>query len=202
MKPNRLSSMPVPCSRRVWTARIHHTWRAVWLTGLLAGASAWAADPPSAAPEYQLKAVYLYHLANFVIWPDTAFSGDDDPFYICILGTDPFRVYLDTTIDNETAKNREIRLSRLTGMDIGKKCHILFISNSEAGRVKQHLNAAAGQTLLTVADMKGFVEHGGMVQFYNERNKVRLKICPQRLKTASLEADANLLRIAKIFCPE
>src|SRR5687767_15491065 len=39
--------------------------------------------------EYDLKATFLYHLAQFVDWPPEAFPTEETPFVIGVLGTDP-----------------------------------------------------------------------------------------------------------------
>jgi len=52
--------------------------------------------------------------------------------------------------------------------------------------------------LLTVSDIPQFIESGGMLKFYlNRKRQVRLAIEPETLREATLQADANLLRISQ-----
>ena len=45
--------------------------------------------------EYEIKAAYLYTFARFVEWRPQS-SRDDSAFTICVLGTDPFGVAVNT----------------------------------------------------------------------------------------------------------
>src|SRR5882724_9097047 len=58
--------------------------------------------------EYQVKAAFLFHFAQFVAWPDSAFSRPEDPFVIGILGADPFGGYLDEVVRGEKIGARAI----------------------------------------------------------------------------------------------
>lgn len=156
---------------------------------------------PAEAPEYQLKAVYLYHLAKFITWPAAMFDNAQSPFHLCILGKDPFKPYLEITVANTTLRGRPIRLSYLKGASDNGRCHLLFISTSETGSVEKHLKHFSKQPILTVSDIEDFVRRGGMVRFYKDKQKIRMRICPQALESAELRADANLLRLSDRFCP-
>src|SRR2546427_9710737 len=62
--------------------------------------------------EYDLKAAFLYHLAQFVDWPPEAFPTEETPLVIGILGTDPFGKVLDDIVDDEVVKNRKMAVQR------------------------------------------------------------------------------------------
>src|ERR1700758_4217756 len=68
------------------------------------------AEPPT--PEYQVKAVFLFNLAQFVDWPSKAFADPAAPLIIGVLGEDPFGSYLDETLRGETVRNHPLVLQR------------------------------------------------------------------------------------------
>src|SRR5256886_14496814 len=66
---------------------------------LIGGGLLGAAAPVS---EYQLKAVFLFHFAQFVEWPPAALPGDSAPVVIGVLGKDPFGADPDDILRGET----------------------------------------------------------------------------------------------------
>ncbi|HVV02776.1 MAG TPA: YfiR family protein, partial [Puia sp.] len=40
--------------------------------------------------EYELKAIFLYNFAQFVEWPPAAFSNNEAPLVIGVIGKNPF----------------------------------------------------------------------------------------------------------------
>ncbi len=158
--------------------------------------------PRSAAQsskETQVKAVLLFRLTQFVQWPESRFETPESPIVIGILGKDPFGDALRIAVRGETAQNRPITLLPLERTEQAKTCHIVFISQSEAARVRQITTSLAGNPVLTVSDMENFVRvGGGMVRFYPEQNKVKLRINNETAKAAGLILDSRLLRMADI----
>ena len=151
------------------------------------------------AKETQLKAVLLFRLTQFVQWPESRFETPESPIVIGILGKDPFGDSLRIAVRGETSQNRPITLQPLERTEQAKSCHIVFISQSEAARVRQITTALAGNAVLTVSDMENFVRAGGgMVRFYTEQNKVNLRINNETAKAAGLVLDSRLLRMADI----
>jgi hypothetical protein len=156
-----------------------------------------AAEAPVAA-EYQLKAVFLFNFAQFVDWPSGAFPEAQSPLVIGILGADPFDAYLDETVRGEKANARPLVIRRYRrAEDIGD-CQVLFISRSEAGRLGPVLASLKGRSILTVGDMDGFAQRGGMIGLVTENNKIRLKINVDAAKAAALTISSKLLRPAEI----
>ncbi len=148
--------------------------------------------------EYDLKATFLYHLARFVDWPPEAFPTEETPLVIGILGTDPFGKVLDEIVENEVVKNRKLTIQRYHSMEEVKNCHILFISQSESGRLDQIFSGLKERKILTVGDTEGFALRGGMVRFLTEKNKIRLRINIDAAKAASLTISSKLLRAAEL----
>src|SRR5438094_9566146 len=84
------------------------------------------------APEYQVKAVFLFNFAQFVEWPTNAFPEARTPLVIGVLGDDPFGPFLDATVRRETVNGHPLAVQRYQRVDEIKECHILFISQSES----------------------------------------------------------------------
>jgi YfiR/HmsC-like len=153
-----------------------------------------------AAPlrEYQLKAVFLFHFAQFVEWPPQAFPDAQAPLVIGVLGMDPFGVYLDETVRGETVNNRPLAVQRYGRVEDIHTCHVLFISQSETDRLEQILASLSGRSILTVADTEGFALRGVMIRLITVENKIRLRINLEAAQAANLRLSSKLLRPAEI----
>ena len=150
--------------------------------------------------ETQVKAVLLFRLTQFVQWPASRFESSESPIIIGVLGEDPFGDSLRIAVRGETAQNRPILLRECANTEDAKACHIVFISQSEAPRVREITSALAPHPILTVSDMENFVRiGGGMVRFYTVQNKVNLRINNDNAKAAGVVLDSRLLRMAEIF---
>ena len=148
--------------------------------------------------EPQLKAVYLFNFAQFTEWPVSAFPDKEAPFVIGILGTDPFGHYLDDTVNNETIRDRKVLVERYRRLEDLKTCHILYIGQSEALRLDEIVRALKGKPVLTVSDIASATNHGIMVRFFTDRNRLRFRVNLQATKGAELTVSSKLLRLAEI----
>lgn len=169
------------------------------LGGLMPPASAQAQT--AIAREYQLKAVFLFNFAQFVAWPPAAFAASDSPLVIGVLGEDPFHNALDDTVRGEKVDGHPITVERYRRLDDLRACHVLFVCRSEFGHLDQILARLKGQPVLTVGDVEGFAQRGGMIRFLNESNKVRFRINVEAAKAANLTISSKLLRPADIVTP-
>jgi hypothetical protein len=161
-----------------------------------------AAAAGSAAGEYQVKAVFLYNFAQFVEWPARAFAARNSPLVIGVLGEDPFGSYLDELVKGETVAGRPIVVRRYREpAEIGE-CHILFVSDSESGRMPQIVAALQARSILTVSDAENFTRAGGMVRFVTESGKLRMRINHEAARESGLIISSKILRPATIVTKE
>lgn len=158
-----------------------------------------AKGPPDR--EHRVKAVFLFNFAQFVVWPDSAFSGPDDPLVLGILGNDPFDSYLDEVVRGEKVNNRPIEVKRFRKVEEAKGCHVLFVSPSEAQRMDAILKALKPTRVLTVGESEAFFRNGGMVNFATESGRIRLKINLEVVQGAGLSVSSKLLRLADVSAP-
>jgi hypothetical protein len=149
--------------------------------------------------EYQLKAVFLFRLTQFVEWPTNRFASAESPIVIGIAGRNPFGDALQLAVNGETAQGRKIAVRHVESPAAAKAAHLLFIAESEEDRAREFTRGLSAAGVLTVSDISDFVPgHGGMVQFTSAGNKVNLRIDNRRAKAAGLVIDGRLLRMAEV----
>jgi len=148
--------------------------------------------------EYDIKAAFLYRLAQFVEWPKDAFPAAETPLVIGVLGADPFGKALDEVVQNEVLGNRKLAVQRYRTVEEIGTCHILFISPSEGGRMDQIFSSLKGRNILTVGDTDGFARQGGVVRFMTVQNRIKLRINIDSARAANLTISSQLLRAVDV----
>jgi hypothetical protein len=147
------------------------------------------------ASEYQVKAAYLYNFGRFVEWPPKAAEANN-AFTVCVLGQDPFGLALNATLADETVHGKSVVAKRIPDLAEAVNCRILFISSSEADRLKQILATLKDASVLTVSDLPNFSQSGGMVQFTMEGSRVRFEVNLAPAERAGLVLSSELLKVA------
>ena len=157
-----------------------------------------AACGAEAPTEYQVKAVFVYNFSHFVEWPPQAFAAANAPFVIGILGGDPFGAHLDEAVRGEQIGEHPLLVRRFHSIDEIGDCQILYIDRAASAQLPNILAALAHRATLTVSDFDGAAEHGVMIQFATENNRIRLRINVEAARAAGLTISSKLLRPADI----
>jgi hypothetical protein len=145
--------------------------------------------------ESQVKAAYLFNFGKFVQWPiDHGASGDS--FELCVLGQDPFGPVLDATVAGESIGARKIAVVRISKLSEAAPCNVLYISGSEGSRLGQILEAARHSGALTVSDIPHFVDHGGIIGFVKQQDRIRFEVNRGAAEDSHLTLSSELLKVA------
>jgi hypothetical protein len=148
--------------------------------------------------EYQIKAAFLFHFAQFVEWPSMDSTNANDPFVIGVLGENPFGGALDEIVKGETIGSHKIIVQYSRRAEDLKNCRIVFVSKSEKARLPRILEELKGKNLLTVGECSGFDQSGGVMNFYIEDDKVHFEINPDAAGREKLKISSQLFRLGKI----
>lgn len=151
-----------------------------------------------AVREYQVKAVFLFNFSKFTEWPSSVFPTPTSPISVCILGDDPFLGRLDIILKGNTSQGRSALIRYLQSVETAKDCHVLFVGNSEQGNLTAIFSFIRAYPVLTVSEIRDFVRHGGMIEFYNRESKVRFFVDPRTVKESGLQISSRLLQVADI----
>jgi hypothetical protein len=171
----------------------------VFLSLLLSALLSLTPVQTAAVPEYRLKATFLFQFTQFVDWPAGAFATRQAPLVIGVLGEDPFGTFLDEAVRGETVNNRALVIVRYRRLEDVANCHVLFVSPSEAGKIREVIAALKGRSILTVGETDGFADRGGIIQFATQDNRIRLRINLEAAKAANLTISSKLLRPATVI---
>jgi hypothetical protein len=177
-----------------------HARLVVWSLSLVLGAQLCAIPKiyaQDAATEYQVKAAYLFNFLKFVEWPGDAFADSLAPIVVGVVGDNPFGSSLPEVAVGKTVQGRDLVIRGYHAGENMRGASILFISASEKKRLPQILAALHGSSVLTVADMDGFLVAGGIIQFVLENDRVRFAINVSAATQARLKISSKLLSLAR-----
>ena len=196
--------------------RIKAIWRSVLAAVLLLGSlQARTAELPAA----DVMAAYLRYIAALSSWPAEATLGDDTapdvdrPILIGVVGGDPngVMVPIRTRVDSEEgllAQNRPIRIVDLKfpaadgeDHDLLASCAVLYLSEDAGGEWQRIQTVVDSRPIITVSELEGFAEQGGMVEFFIDRrsSKVRMKINLPAVQEAGITISARILSLDSVI---
>lgn len=155
--------------------------------------------PAKQIEEYHVKAVFLFNLAHFVTWPIDP-SPTAPSFSIGIYGEDPFGQVLDNVIKGETKFDKPITIKRYTNLQELQKdpCNILFVSAGAMNQWETIRDLPTASAILTVSDVAGFPEKGGMVNLLKAEQRIQVEINRAAVSQAGLVMSAKLLILARL----
>jgi hypothetical protein len=78
---------------------------------------------------------------------------------------------------------------------------MLFISRSERDRVAGILADLNDAPVVTISEINQFALRGGIINFYNEGDKIRFEINPSAAERKGLRISSQLLKRARIVGP-
>lgn len=203
MKKNRTQSYYSMANSRMIVLR--------WLVAVLLGLSAVAdtmvtvnAGQASAAAEkrvteYQIKAVYLYNFLLFAEWPEDESGKSKDSIVIGIVGKDPFKDAFKPVEGKDIFKGKKLvirRFEKVPPVKSLRQCDLLFISSSLQKKVPDVLKLLEGHPVLTVSEIDGFIETGGMINLLTRKDTVKFEINKAAAQRVGIKFRSKLLRVA------
>ena len=154
------------------------------------------AHAQSADDEYQVKAAFLFHFAQFLVWPSGTLDSGDPSLVLCIFDDEPRRQELQSTIEGKSIGARVFRVRQLSQPQDIQGCSILFLSRDESRRQAPVLKSLRGMPVLKVGETSNFLSDGGMIRFHIEEGKIRFDINLAAAESSHLQISSRLLLLA------
>lgn len=156
-----------------------------------------AQDKVAPYSDHQVKAVFVYHFASFVKWPDSAFSTADSAFTVCTNNSDDLSKMLESALNGETISGRKVSVITEVSKKLLSRCQIIYLAKGFDPHLLEEIQQL-DTYLLTVSDDKAFIDRGGMIKLVQRKGRVHPVINKSRLEKAHLKASAKLLQLATI----
>lgn len=147
-----------------------------------AAAATVAQAEPDAA---QVKAAYLVNFTRYVSWPDGS------PHQLCIVGADEVADRLERSRGKTgLAVRRLLEPAELAG------CTLLYLG-PDSTQPGQWLGNRRDTAMLTVGEVPGFLDRGGMIALIPQGNTLRFAVNLDPLRRARLQVSSRLLALAQ-----
>ena len=153
------------------------------------------AAPPGATSEARIKAGIVFNLARVVDWPAPASAAG--PFVIGVVGSDESDPDLDG-LSGKDVHHRACVVRDPLLPQAAADAQIVYISQSQQAELRSLLGMLAGRPVLTVSEIGGFCEAGGMVQLRRDRNRILLRVNREAAEKAGLHLSSELLKVAEL----
>lgn len=155
--------------------------------------------PPSVAPRENVHSAFVLNLAKFVRWPADAFDDSASPLVIGTFVRDPINDIIDRDAQKTTVEGRAVRTVRLRSLADLDQCHVIYLSRGLSSQIPGALSYIHRKPILAISDAEGFLELGGHVAFVLRGSQTRFQINTEALRTSSLDARSQLLRLAERY---
>ncbi len=162
--------------------------------GSLLGGPSWAAKKDLS--EYALKGAFLYNFALFATWPGDAFQNDDSPLVIAVFRDRTVVETIQDAVQGEMIRGRPVTVKRID-VEVVDSAHLLFVPDSEVEAFYAVQRAFAGRPILLVGESRDFIQHGGVLNFFVEDNRVRFEASQQTTEHAHVALSSKLLTLAR-----
>jgi|GEM_PF-3166031 len=153
-------------------------------------------DVEEPSTEFKIRATLLYRMADYVQWPADAFTSQQDSLRICIIGRDPFGVYLDTLLSKAHSRSGHKfavhRLAVETPSSVLAACQVVYLNRVPASRAERSLAGLRNRSTLVISENTG----SGAIDFVMRDGKVKFTVDSERAAAAGLTIGSVLLDLA------
>ncbi|MCC6073192.1 YfiR family protein [Massilia sp. GCM10020059] len=151
---------------------------------------------PQAPLESAVKAAYLYKFATFVEWPEGSFARPDSVLQIGVAGNDALAEHLARTVGGRSVNGHAVAIRKVRRGESTAGLHILFVGVQDRATIGDYLQAARGQSVLTVTDTDEALALGSMVNFVVDGQRLRFEVALENVATSRLRISARMLAAA------
>ena len=168
---------------------------------LLLSATAASAQSIDSAPDYSIKAAYLYNFATYVEWPPAALGDAATSFVIGVLGDDEVAVYLASMTAPREVHGRPIEVRQVERGDPLDSLHMLFIGRYAADALPDLSAAAREHSVLVVSDWEGALESGSVINFRLIDRRIRFEVSLEAADACGVSVSSRMLAVAERVLP-
>ena len=143
--------------------------------------------------ESQVKALWVHTLMSYMKWEQKHDAQDKT---ICTRGLDRTYHFLK---EIQKEKNTSYNFIETGSNSDLSKCHLLYIAASESSNILSILNNVNYKNIVTVSDIKGFAQEGGIIELLQDEEKVKLKINVTSAKKAKIIINSDLLAVSEVI---
>ncbi len=148
--------------------------------------------------ELKVKAAFLFNFAKFATWPPSKVKSADAPLNLCVLGPGAMAAVLQDTVRGRSVGGHAIDVVQSPRSEDLRRCHIVYLSPADDGRIAQELDALANHGVLTVHEASE-AQPGGVIRFFlSDAGRVRFEINVTAASREQLALSSKLLEVSQV----
>ncbi|MEQ1544325.1 YfiR family protein [Methyloglobulus sp.] len=151
----------------------------------------------AAAPSSEIQTLsvaYLYNFMKLSEWPTETKTNE---LTLCITQEGDLAKELDSLAGKE-AQNHTLIIKRLVQGDDANECQLLFLPSEEKPlRIQAWINTLKDVPVLTVSDLEGFLDQGGMIALVNDGVRLQFEVDLERVEHTGIKLSSKMLQIAR-----
>lgn len=166
----------------------------------------WFMCRPGAAqvqvPEFELKAVFIEKITQFVEWPKALqINESSKPFIFGVVGTESLVSNFKEIYSTKTIRDKKVEFRHIINPDEISGCHLIFIAKIKKDELVKIISYTKKKPILTISDTEGFAQSGVHINFIILNKKLRFEINETEVRESGLTFSYLLLQLAKIVNP-
>ena len=146
------------------------------------------ADPPDSR---SLIAALNYNFAKYADWPGEEHA---ESIRLCYF-TDSFKNSF-TELHDKAIFDKPVSTRQINDIEQTSRCHLVYIDRSERDILQRLFVYLRDKPVLTVSDIAGFIDDGGMIEIVEVNNKFRFKVNMSRMESSNLKMSSQVLKLA------
>jgi hypothetical protein len=174
------------------------------------------AQSPRAPLESEVQAAYLINFLRYTQWPERSFDSRAAPYVIAVVGSEHVAARVRAVagaagrVDGRPVEVLWVpgaRGSRAAPFDSSQdrenllqlqRSHLVFFHASAGNIPAQALSDLWGRPVLTVSDVPGFTQSGGMLGLVRRSGSIVFEANPVAIRNSRLMLSAKVLKLARI----
>jgi YfiR/HmsC-like len=141
-----------------------------------------------------LAVAYLYNFMKLSEWPTGAAPQE---LTLCITQEGDFAKELDSLTGKE-AQSHSLKIRRIIQGDNVRECQLLFLPSEEKPvRIQEWIKSLRNEPVLTVSDLDGFLDQGGMIALVNDDGHLQFEVNLALVEQAGIKLSSKMLQIAR-----
>jgi YfiR/HmsC-like len=138
-----------------------------------------------------LKAMLNYNFAKYAQWPSSRTQMDVQLCHFNEAYKPDFERLIGKRIGDGV-----VSVKQLSAVNEADDCHLVYIDKSNRDLLQRMFLHLVDKPVLTVSDISGFVDAGGMIEIVMVDSKLRFKVNLVQLKKVGLGLSSQVLKLA------
>jgi hypothetical protein len=143
--------------------------------------------------EYDTKALYIYNIQGYVVWPDI---NKADKFLIGIVGDSKLNASLGAQLYNRKIKQLPAVVEPYTPVS-GKLYQMIFISENKQHEFAKIKKETANHPVLLIVENQNLEKVGAHIFIYAEGDKVKFRVNKKQIEKAGLSVSETLIKLSE-----